>query len=189
MALFLWVADGCASAWPEQFTGRFFEALLSCPNGPLECDSRGLRTSSNLAMISDDGKELTVVAKPRSSDPSELDSLIGRIEGIFGSMGAEPSHSEVFPPWLEPEDSRLVGQAVSAYRKVYGKEPRVACTHGGLESSTIKSKHPGMSAVSVGPTIIGAHTPGERMSLESLCMTKRFVFELVRGIHSFGDGD
>ncbi|MBR4504147.1 MAG: M20/M25/M40 family metallo-hydrolase [Candidatus Methanomethylophilaceae archaeon] len=90
---------------------------------------------------------------------------------------------------MEPEGSEIVSAASSVYRRVYGKEPRIVATHGGLESSTIKSKYPGLAAVSVGPTIIGAHTPDERMSVESLVRTKDYVFELVRELSRANNGD
>ena len=94
--------------------------------------------------------------------------------------------SEVFPPWKETEDSELVREAVRVYEKVFGRPPKVTSTHGGLEASTIKDKHPGMQAISIGPTILGAHTPDERMDLASLSRMREYLFELVRAL---GGGD
>ncbi|MBR4504148.1 MAG: M20/M25/M40 family metallo-hydrolase [Candidatus Methanomethylophilaceae archaeon] len=84
ISMSLWVSDGCASAWSKEATRSFLDSLLSCPNGPLEFDPHGLKTSSNLAMLSSRGDSLAVISKPRSSDAEALDSLIGKIESAFG---------------------------------------------------------------------------------------------------------
>ena len=170
--------------WTEGFTSDVLDAILSCPNGPLAWDRFGVRTSSNIGIVAESEGRLSVTVKPRSSDMDELDGLIDRIESTFRSRGAEASHSETFPPWLEPDDSELVRTAVEIYRGVFGKEPRVVATHGGLESSTIKDKHPGMQAISIGPTVLGAHTPSERMDLSSLSAMRRYLFELVLALSS-----
>ena len=160
------------------------DSILSCPNGRLELDPYGVRTSSNIGIVDGDVNGITIVIKPRSSDRDALDSLISDIASRFADAGAEVSRSEKFPPWKEPEDSELLKTAVEVYRRVFGKNPRVASTHGGLESSTIIDKHPGMRAISIGPTVLGAHTPDERMDLSTLSRMKEYLFELIRELGS-----
>ncbi len=172
------VCDGTGTAWTPSFTKRLLDAILSCPNGPLDHDRYGVKTSSNIGIVRESDR-LMVVTKPRSSDWKALTDLIEKTEGIFSAAGAEVSHSETFPPWLEPEGSDLVNKATEVYRKVFGRDPRIIATHGGLESSTIKNKHPGMQAISIGPTVLGAHTPDERMDLSTLSQMKEYLFELI----------
>ena len=40
--------------------------------------------------------------------------------------------------------------------------------HAGLECGIIAAKYPGLDIVSFGPTIRGAHAPGERVDIESV---------------------
>ena len=40
--------------------------------------------------------------------------------------------------------------------------------HAGLECGSIGAKYPGMDTVSFGPTIRGAHAPGERVEIASV---------------------
>jgi dipeptidase D len=40
--------------------------------------------------------------------------------------------------------------------------------HAGLECGIIGAKYPGMDTVSFGPTIRGAHAPGERVEVASV---------------------
>jgi len=166
-------------AWSEDLSKTVLDSVLSCPNGVLEEDRFGVKTSSNLGVVSAKEDGIAMVIKPRSSDWNALTGLIERIEGGFSAAGAETSHSDTFPPWQEPEGSELVRTAVEVYREVFGRDPRVVSTHGGLEASTIKEKHPGMQAISIGPTVLGAHSPDERMDLSTLSEMKEYLFRLI----------
>jgi dipeptidase D len=44
----------------------------------------------------------------------------------------------------------------------------VQVIHAGLECGIIGAKHPGMDTVSFGPTIRGAHAPGEAVEVASV---------------------
>ncbi len=166
-------------AWTEGFSRTVLDSVLSCPNGVLEEDRFGVRTSSNVGVVGGEGDEIVIVIKPRSSDWDALSRLIERIEGGFSEAGAGTSHSDTFPPWQESEGSELVSKAAEVYRDVFGREPRIVSTHGGLEASTIKEKHPRMQAISIGPTVIGAHSPEERMDLSTLSEMKEYLFRLI----------
>jgi tRNA(Arg) A34 adenosine deaminase TadA len=166
----------CSGSWNTKDSSDYLDAILSCPNGVFERDGYGVKTSSNLG-VADEGR---IVAKPRSSDFATLKKLIANQSELFRSRGASVEEPAAFPAWRESEDCELVRIASETYREYFGREPRVVVTHGGLESSTIKDKHPGMEAISIGPTVLGAHTPDEKMDLRTLAEAKGYLFELVR---------
>lgn len=168
--------DECQRTWSAYDSHRFLEALCSCPNGALEYDGYGVRTSSNIGVI-EDSSNLTI--KPRSSDYPTLLALIEKIRKLFLDAGADVPEPTAFPAWRESEDGHLVKVAVETYRRHFGREPKMTVTHGGLESSTIKDKCLGMEAISIGPNVFGAHTPDECMELSSLTEMKEYLFELI----------
>ena len=168
---------GPVPSWSSDDTSRFLDALAMCPNGVIDTDGYGVKTSSNIGMITDDTK---VIIKPRSSDTERLEELVDTICAVFRCRKAEAPRPYIFPAWKESEDSRIVRTAVSVYRDHFGRDPKVTVTHGGLESSTIKEKCPGMEAIAIGPTILGAHTPDERLEISTLTAMKGYVFELIR---------
>ena len=174
-------------SWTSSDTTSFLDCLLMCPNGVLDRDGYGVKTSSNIGVVTDscsedDGDAVKIIVKPRSSDYDRLEELVDTICAIFRGRRAEAERPEIIPAWKESEENRIVKTAVSIYCGFFGREPVVTVTHGGLESSTIKSRNPGMEAVSVGPTIIGAHTPEERMDLRTLTQMKGYVLELVKAL-------
>lgn len=171
------VKADAGKCWSESDTSSFLNALLTCPNGVSDYDSFGIKTSSNIG-VADNGR---VVIKPRSSDASALNALVGRISRIFSEAGAEVPVPEIFPAWKESEDSILVVTATEVYRGVFGHGPTVTVTHGGLESSTVKERNRSVEgAIAIGPTILGAHTPDERMDLRTLTEAKEYLFELLK---------
>ena len=54
------------------------------------------------------------------------------------------------------------------YRREFGAESTVQVIHAGLECGILGASHPGMDIVSFGPTIRGAHAPGERVEVASV---------------------
>jgi len=56
----------------------------------------------------------------------------------------------------------------NVYKNLYGTEPHVKAIHAGLECGIIKEKFPEMDMISFGPTIIGAHSPDERVQISTV---------------------
>ena len=84
-------------------------------------------------------------------------------------------------PWLCDPESPFVREARATYRALFGEEPTVTTTHGGLECGVFSGALPGLEVFSLGPDVENAHTPSERMRLESLERLCAFVRALVEG--------
>ncbi len=61
------------------------------------------------------------------------------------------------------------------YKSLYGEEAKVAAIHAGLECGIIGDRVPGMDMVSFGPDIKGAHSPDERVFVDSVGRTWGFL--------------
>ena len=53
----------------------------------------------------------------------------------------------------------------NVFTEILGKEPKVGAIHAGLECGIIGERCNGMDMVSFGPTIKGAHSPDEAVSV------------------------
>jgi dipeptidase D len=62
----------------------------------------------------------------------------------------------------------LLALCQSVYRRDFGAESKVQVIHAGLECGIIGAKYPGLDIVSFGPTIRGAHAPGESVEISSV---------------------
>ena len=65
-------------------------------------------------------------------------------------------------------DSPILGTCRRVYKKLFGSEANVTAIHAGLECGIIGKLVGNMDMVSFGPTIMGAHSPDERVYVASV---------------------
>lgn len=151
---------------------RFINMLCACPHGVLEMSSRMegmVETSTNLASVKFLENEKVVVT---TSQRSELDSrkhmAAEMVHSVFELAGAKVRSSEGYPGWAPNPESKILDITVKSYEKLFGKKPLVRSIHAGLECGIFLEKYPGLDMVSFGPTIKGAHSPDERINIETV---------------------
>lgn len=164
-------AAPAAGAVAPADSGRIIDLLLALPHGVFRMsdDIDGLvETSANVATVSLEKDELSVLVSLRSSVPSQLDAESEVIAAAVRLAGGTVSFGSEYPSWTPNMDSALLARARQVFTEVVGEEPNVAAIHAGLEAGVIGAKHAGMDMVSLGPTIEGAHTPEERLRIPSV---------------------
>lgn len=159
------------SADNESF-GKMLLGLYGLPHGVLAMSQEipgFVETSTNLASIKMVEKGFfTVCTSQRSSINSAKFNAANRIEAIMRLAGAEVKHETDYPGWQPKLDSRIMRESVESYKKLFGVEPVVRAIHAGLECGIIIDKFPKMDIISFGPTIKGAHAPGEKLDIASV---------------------
>ncbi len=154
-------------------------ALEECPHGVIAWskDMEGLvETSTNLASVKFINGHIKIVTSQRSSVDSAKNKIADRINKIFSDNNAVVRHSDGYPGWEPDTDSEILKITSLSYRKLFGNDPVIRAIHAGLECGLILEKYPGLDMISFGPTILGAHTPQERLDIET---TKKFWDLLV----------
>jgi dipeptidase D len=68
------------------------------------------------------------------------------------------------------------------YEKMFGHKAEVVACHAGLECGILGSNYPGMDMISFGPTILGAHSPDERVCISSVQKFWKYLQEILREI-------
>ena len=162
---------------------RLVAALFSAPHGVLamSSDIKGLvETSTNLASVKMTGDgTVRVGTSQRSSVTSARKAAGMKVEAVFALAGAEVSHESEYPGWKPNTDSDILKRSVSAYQRLFGKEPVVRAIHAGLECGLFLDKYPDLDMISFGPTLRGVHAPGERLDLASLDRFTRLLEEII----------
>ncbi|RPI45524.1 MAG: aminoacyl-histidine dipeptidase [Bacteroidetes bacterium] len=163
--------------------GKLLNALYACPHGVIAMnrDIPGLvETSTNLASIRRIAEEtLEIVTSQRSSVESSKRDIADRMSALFRLLGAEVRHSDGYPAWKPDMGSVILGKARSAYRDLFGTEPEVKAIHAGLECGLFLQKYPDLDMISFGPTIKGAHTPEERLRIDTVQRFVDFLLEIL----------
>ncbi|MBN2241720.1 MAG: aminoacyl-histidine dipeptidase [Acidobacteria bacterium] len=138
-----------------------------------------VETSTNVAVVRTGEDSLSLDTSQRSSVASRLNEVVDAVSAIFSLGGASIRHSDGYPGWEPDMESPILKTARSAYRSLYGKPVRVKAIHAGLECGLVGRRVPGMDMLSFGPTIEGAHSPDERIHIDSVGKFWKFLLEIL----------
>ncbi|WGK64371.1 aminoacyl-histidine dipeptidase [Croceiramulus getboli] len=141
-----------------------------------------VETSNNVARVQVKQGEIYVECLTRSSVESSKRDLANTLKATFELAGLAVSFSGAYPGWEPKRDSAIVQAIVQKYRELHGEEPHVAACHAGLECGILGQHYPEMDMVSFGPTIKGAHSPDERVSISSVQKYWKLVKALLADI-------
>ncbi len=159
---------------------KLINALYACPHGVLEMSTRMegmVETSTNLASVKfEQDNNIIVITSQRSELETRKWMAAEMVESVFQLAGAEVVHSDGYPGWTPNPDSEVLRTTVDSYKKLFGVEPIVRSIHAGLECGLFLEKYPQLDMVSFGPTIKGAHSPDERLDINT---TEKFWKYLV----------
>jgi dipeptidase D len=166
------------------FQRRLLNMLYGCPHGVIgwSHEIRDLvETSTNLAVIKDSDPEyVEVLTSQRSSKDSARKNIADRMAAIFALAGAEVSHSGGYPGWEPDRASEILRISEQIYTDLFEKKPEVKAIHAGLECGLFLEKYPWLDMISFGPTIKGAHTPEEKIHIESVSRFWDFLLALLQ---------
>lgn len=162
---------------------HLLDALLACAHGVLAMSREipnFVETSTNLASIKMDDRQIHIATSQRSSVESAKHAAAEKIEATFRLAGAHVSHGDGYPGWTPNPDSRVLKVAVDVYRRLFKREPVVRAIHAGLECGLIGEKYPQMDMISFGPTLRGVHSPDERILIPTVQMFWDDTLEILR---------
>jgi dipeptidase D len=132
-------------------------------------DVAGLvQTSTNLATITTKGDVVEIVTSQRSAIENSMLAAARMIATVCGLAGFEVEHTGKYPGWKPEPNSEIVRKLQEVHKKLFGEPAKLIAMHAGLECGVIGEKYPGMQMVSFGPTIVGPHSPNERVQISSV---------------------
>jgi len=172
---------------------KFLNSLACCPHGVISWskDMENLvETSTNLASVRfTAGHNIKIITTQRSSVESAKYDAGAMVKSCFSLAGAEVKHSHGYPGWKPNMKSEILGLTIRSYQELFGKEPEVRAIHAGLECGLIYEKFRGIDMISFGPTIRGAHTPEEKIEIETVIMFWELLTSVIREIPSSQPAD
>jgi len=164
---------------------KLLNALYACPHGVLAMSREipdFVETSTNLAAVKMNENKIMITTSQRSSLESGKVCAADMVGCVFALTGARIEHSAGYPGWTPNPSSEILEVAKNAYLKLFGVEPKVLAIHAGLECGVIGEKIPGMDMISYGPTIKGAHSPDERLQIETVRKFWDLTLEVLANI-------
>lgn len=171
-------------------SNRLLTAITVLPHGVLAVvpEIPGLvQTSSNVAtVISEPGDagtlKVTLGCLSRSSSAEQMHATARQIRAVGQLAGAAAETGNDYPGWEPDVDSPLLATARSIYEELFSEAPNVTAIHAGLECGIIGQRCKGMDMISIGPRIEGAHSPDERVYIESVQKSWKYLKRLLAAL-------
>jgi dipeptidase D len=163
--------DTPVRALDPEFQSRLLAAIAACPNGIHRMSPEIpdlVQTSNNLARVEVKDGHMIVQCLTRSAVDSEKMAHAAEIEGVFSLLGAAVEFAGTYPGWAPKPEASIVKLMEDLYEKRFGDRPTVAACHAGLECGIIGRHYPQMEMISFGPNIRGAHSPDEKVQVDSV---------------------
>jgi dipeptidase D len=150
---------------------RILEFLAASSHGILSVDPEFggmVETSANLATVYSETGRFRVLTSLRSSRVGELALQATKIESLMKLLGMEVRRESRYPAWPREPDSPLLQAALAAHEQILGTPAHATTIHAGLECGILAARLPGLTAISIGPKIVGPHSPDERVEIVSV---------------------
>jgi len=165
---------------------KLLSALTACPHGVVTWSKEMenlVETSSNLASVKFiDSEAVRIITTQRSSIESAKHDISSTVEACFKLAGADVQMTDGYPGWKPNITSEILQITKASYKKLFGRDPQVRAIHAGLECGLIYEKDRNMDMISFGPTIRGAHTPEEMISIETVNMFWELLLDVIASI-------
>lgn len=173
-----------ADAFGGQHSSQLVDLVLAIPSGVQaitpESPKLLVETSNNLALVSTDHAHVEIACNCRSSSLAGMDDVTALLAAVARNCGAALGVEGTYPGWKPNFNSPLLKVVQSVYERLFGAAPVVEAIHAGLECGVVVDKSPGMDAISIGPTIRGNHSPGERVYIDSVAKSWRLLCDVLR---------
>ena len=135
--------------------------------------------SINLATVRLERGDFTLQASFRFFNEAQSLPLQQSVLALARAFGLTVEPAVSYPGWQPDFDSPLLEQAAALHQRLFGQRPAVKAIHAGLECGILKGKKPDLDILSFGPTIRGAHSPTERLQIDTVGPFWEFLTALL----------
>ena len=176
-----------ATSLGEQDTCRLINAMTCAPHGVHRMSDAlpGVtETSCNFGVMNlldgESGiKKFDACLLVRSLLDDAVAHHGNQVRSAFALIDAEVRVENGYPGWRPNPKAGLLKHFLDVHQDVMGQPANVKVIHAGLECGIIGAKYAGMEMVSFGPNIRGAHSPDERMEIDSVADFWRLLCALL----------
>lgn len=104
----------------------------------------------------------------RFFDRGECLGLENQVMALARGFGMEFSKNGEYPSWKPVRENKLLDLVAEKFSVLFDEKAKVTAIHAGLECGILRDKIGPIDAVSFGPTIMGAHSPQERLHVPTV---------------------
>ena len=137
-------------------------------------------TSLNTGVVTTTEDEVTIRFQVRSSVASKLEMMKDKLAMWTEMVGGSYEVSGAYPAWKYDPDSKARPMAIEIFKEMFGYEPKVENTHGGLECGILYDRNPNFDIISFGPNLHDVHSVNERVDIASTARMWEFLKAILK---------
>lgn len=161
------------------------DLINSLPNGVIRFSDAlpdVVESSISLGVLETTETAVKLTLLARSLNETGQDTIVSLVRSVCRLAGADVKFSGRYPGWEPQAEANIVKQTKALYDQILGKESVIKVIHAGLECGLINKVYPQMEMVSIGPTILGAHSPDERCHIPAVATYWQLLTQLLAAI-------
>lgn len=171
------------AVYGEECREQLFLLLEHLPHGVADRTEEFVISSVNLALVWEEEDCCKVELSLRSSFESWYGDEVRRIGRLAKLAGAQAEIRDEYPAWTYESGAALTRVCSEAYRELFGSSMVLENVHAGVECGIIMKNCPSIrEAVSLGPTILNAHTTKEALEVQSVEKVYHLLDEVLTRI-------
>lgn len=162
---------------------KILRAVYGAHNGVYEMSAAIpdlVETSNNIAKIEVKSGKISIGCLTRSSVNSAKTDLANSLKSVFELADCKVTLTGEYPGWSPNPNSEILEVLKDQYEILFDEQPQIVACHAGLECGILGKNYPDMDMISFGPTIKGAHSPDERVSISSVKKFWTFLLQILK---------
>jgi len=169
----------------NNFKDKLLDLFYLMPNGPLSMHPtipELVHTSDNFAVIKTKPNSIKVKISTRSLAEYSKGVIYEKIITLLKAFNFNMDLTIItdYPSWDPDFSSKLTSNAREIYTELFKQEVSIKAIHAGLECAYFSKYYPDMQMISIGPDIIGGHSPDERLKIQSSEKIWKFLLTLIQ---------
>lgn len=167
---------------------KLLDLFYLIPDGPLYIHPKIpelVHTSDNFAVIKTKPNSIKIKVSTRSLNEYGKEVIYEKIMTLFNAFNFDMDLTikTDYPSWDPDFGSLLTSNARDIYKELFNQEVNIKAIHAGLECAYFSKYYPNMQMISIGPDIIGGHSPDERLKIRSSEKIWKFLIALLKNLH------
>lgn len=146
--------------------------LIAFPHGAHAYDLASNRElvslSNNLAISLLVRGQFYLESSLRFFDRGECVGLENQVQALAKGFGVDFTKHGEYPSWKPVRENKLLDLVAKKFELLFNDKAKITAIHAGLECGILRDKIGPIDAVSFGPTILGAHSPQERVHIPTV---------------------
>ena len=160
-----------AQVFSRESSHKVIQFLNVLPNGVIrnsDAVANVVETSLSIGILKTENQQVKAKILVRSLIENGKADVRTRLTALAELTGATAVFSGSYPGWEPDPNSAITSLTKQIYDEILGYESQIKVIHAGLECGLIKKIYPTMDLVSIGPTILNAHSPDEKVHIPAV---------------------